>query len=211
MDFWGESHIWVESICTYTIIFQISSIVFDESCSLVFPSSPSCRLQVFPWSIHAGLEPMCKQKPSWMLLLCCIIFAYLSSPSQSTFLLVMPDVATQIWGPKSEVAQALSRLRDPKVLGCLRIRVLETQYGWAKAKVANFRSIGLGDASTKKVTCLERHVNFTMKFWPKGKYVWWNRHHVFGGWNVGGRKSDHNNLLWFKLWGPKQNCHTSLR
>lgn len=115
------------------------------------------------------------------------------------------------WGPKSEVAQALSRLRDPKVLGCLRIRVLETQYGWAKAKVANFRSIGLGDASTKKVRCLERHVNFTMKFWPKGKYVWWNRHHVFGGWNVGGRKSDHNNLLWFKLWGPKQNCHTSLR
>jgi len=113
MDFWGESHIWVESICTYTIIFQISSIVFDESCSLVFPSSPSCRLQVFPWSIHAGLEPMCKQKPSWMLLLCCIIFAYLSSPSQSTFLLVMPDVATQIWGPKSEASYSRLKFISP--------------------------------------------------------------------------------------------------
>ena len=45
-------------------------------------------------------------------------------------------------------------------------------YGWAEAKVANFRSIGLGDASTKKVRCLERYVDFTMNFWPRGKYVW---------------------------------------
>ena len=54
----------------------------------------------------------------------------------------MPDVATQIWGPKSEVAQALSRLRDLQVLGCLRIRVLETQYGWAEAKVAILGRLG---------------------------------------------------------------------
>lgn len=74
-------------------------------------------------------------------------------------------------------------------MGCLRIRVLETQYGWAEAKVANLRWIGLGDASTKKVRCLERYIDLRWDL-AKRKVCLVKSLQYFGGWNVGDRKSD---------------------